>query len=62
MKVTVDQDRNIVLGEIYNSVILETKEGNKLAVCMRDDTIEMKVVGTDKWHRVNMKDGTITPE
>ena len=48
-----------VLKEVYNSVVLETKEGNKFAICMRDDTVEMKVVGSDKWYRANMDTGEI---
>jgi hypothetical protein len=49
----------IVLKEVFNSVILETEEGNRFAICMRDDTVEMTVVGSDKWYRANMKDGEI---
>lgn len=62
MKVSVDANRNIVLKEVFNSVILETAEGNQLAICMRDDTFEMKVVGTDSWHRVDIKTGDIKKE
>ncbi len=62
MKVSVDQERNIVLKEIFNGVILETAEGNQLAICMRDDTFEMKLVGTDNWHRVDVKTGDIKKE
>ena len=50
-----------VVGEVYNSLILQTAEGNKFAICMRDDTVEMSVVGSDKWYRANMDEGTIEP-
>lgn len=49
----------IVLKEIFNSVVLETEEGSQFAICMRDDTVEMKVVGSEKWYRANMQDGSI---
>lgn len=62
MKIETDGQGNIVLKEVFNSVILETEEGNQLAVCMRDDTFEMKVVGTDKWYRVDPKTGDIKKE
>ena len=62
MKVSVDEERNIVLKEVFNSVILETEEGNQLAICMRDNTFEMKLVGTDNWHRVDVKTGDIKKE
>ena len=47
------------LQEIYGNTVLETAEGNQLAICMRDDTIEMKVVGKGGWYRVNMQTGAI---
>lgn len=49
----------IVLKEVYNSIILETAEGNRFAICMRDDTVEMTVIGSDKWHRADMQTGDI---
>jgi len=62
MKIDVDEQGNIVLKEIYNSAILETAEGNKFAICMRDDTVEMTVVGSDRWYKANMQDGSIEEE
>jgi len=59
MKVEVNEQGQIVLKEVYNSVILETEEGNKFAICMRDDTVEMSVAGSDIWHRANMDNGKI---
>ncbi len=49
----------LVLKEVFNSIILETAEGNSFAICMRDDTVEMTVVGSGKWYRANIQEGTI---
>ena len=62
MKVSVGSEGNIVLKEVFNSIVLETAEGNQLAICMRDDTFEMKLVSTDNWHRVNVQTGDIEKE
>jgi len=62
MKVTTGkagEDTCLLLKEIYSNTILETAEGNQLAICMRDDTIEMSVVGKDKWFRVDIETGLI---
>ena len=47
------------LQEIFCDTVLETEEGNKIAVCMRDDTVELSVVGSDKWYRADMQTGEI---
>jgi len=54
-----DEGVIIVLKEIFCNTVLETSEGNRLAVCMRDDTVELAVVGSDQWYRVNMQTGEI---
>lgn len=66
MKIDVNENRDIILKEVYSGVILETKEGNKMIVCMRDDTFEINVLTDTKttkdinnFHRVDMKNGTI---
>ena len=59
MKIEADEEYNLVLKEVFNSVILETAEGNKFAICMRDDTVEMTVPGSDKWFRADMSTGEI---
>ena len=41
MKIEVGENNNIILKEVYNSVILETSDGEKLAVCMRDSGFEI---------------------
>jgi acetyl-CoA acetyltransferase len=55
------KDEQITLKEVYNSVVLETEEGNKMAICMRDDTFEMRLLSFQKgvWYRANIEKGTI---
>jgi hypothetical protein len=61
MKIDVDNidGGTLVLKEVFNSIVLETEEGNRFAICMRDDTVEMTVIGSEKWFRANMQEGTI---
>jgi len=59
--IMIADEQVISLQEIYCNTVLETKEGNQLAICMRDDTIEMAVVGHAKWYRVDMQSGDIEP-
>ena len=49
----------IALGEIYGNTVLETEEGNEVAICMRDDTIEFNVVKFGNWYRINMQTGSV---
>ena len=55
-----------VLEQIYNSILLRTREGNEFAICMRNDTVEMKVClgdpRQDRWYRANMQTGEIYAE
>ncbi len=59
MKIEVDAENNIVLKEVYSGVLLETTEGNRLGICMRDDTFEINVIPKDSaernWFRVDMQ-------
>ena len=48
----------IILKEVFNSVIMETAEGNQIAICMRDDTFELTVVGSGDWYRADIKNGS----
>lgn len=59
MKVDTDKNGVMILKEIFGDTILQTAEGNQLAICMRDDTIEMAVIGSDKCFRVDMSTGNI---
>lgn len=64
MKVSVNEEGGLVLKEIYSGVLLQTKEGNEIGICMRDDTFEINVINThgNQWHRVNCENLTIAPE
>ncbi len=60
MKISVDDDGTLVIGEVFSGAYLETAEGNRIGFCMRDDTIEFNVLPketkeNDKWFRVNMQ-------
>ncbi|MCP3686514.1 MAG: hypothetical protein GY861_28075 [bacterium] len=68
MKINVNEHGNIVLKEVFSGVLMQTKEGNQIGICMRDDSFEINVIpkGTQllksedrNWWRVNMQDGTI---
>lgn len=50
MKIEANENQ-VVLKEIYNSITLETKEGNQLHICMRDLGFEMKLNDGD-WHLI----------
>lgn len=41
---------DIVLKEVYSSVILETREGKKLYVCMRDNGFDIKFEKGKSFH------------
>ena len=48
MKIEVNEDGNLVLKEVYNSVSLETNSGEVIHICMRDSGFEFKYEG--KWY------------
>jgi len=43
MKVEVIENYSILLKEVFNSILFETKEGEKIAVCMRDGGFEIGI-------------------
>jgi hypothetical protein len=58
MKIEADELDHFVLKEIYETLPMETEEGNRLYVCMRDNTFELYIepkgqVGVR--YRVNME-------
>jgi len=66
MKIEISNCGELLLKEVYNGITLETKEGNQICICMRDDTFEInvltnteKIKGIHNWHVVNMQNGTI---
>ena len=56
MKVEVNEDYSLSLKEVFTGVRFETKEGETLAVCMRDGGFEI-TVGKDM--RFRIKDGVL---
>jgi len=63
MKIEVDEQGQLRIKEVYGNTYLETREGNRLYICMRDDTFEMsplhRRVSANNWWRVNMGSGRI---
>ena len=64
MKISVNENCEMILEEVYSGIGLRTEEGNMIGVCMRDDTLEINVLpkdnnGINNWWRVNMQSGTI---
>jgi len=62
MKIEIDENGSLVLKEVYSGVCLETAEGNRIGIAMRDDTFEISVIGDNgacRWYRVNQKTGDI---
>jgi len=59
MRIEVNNDGGLLAKEVFRGLVLETAEGNMLTVVMRDDTVEMQVVGTGRWFRADMETGQI---
>lgn len=47
MKIETDPKGNLIFKEVHQEVTLETKEGNKLHVCMREKGFEMRINDTE---------------
>lgn len=65
MKIEHDEVENTqVIKEVYSGAFIETKEGNRIGFCMRDDTIEFNVLpkdGGSRWFRIDMQNLTVDP-
>ena len=57
MKITVNQNKEIQLEEVYNSIVLKTKNDEEIAICMRDSGFEFRY--QDNWY--SAKEGTLEP-
>ncbi len=61
IKISVDEDGALVIGEVFSGAYIETAEGNRIGFCLRDDTIEFNVLPKEsdekdcRWYRVNMQ-------
>lgn len=47
MKIETDPKGNLIFKEVHQEVTLETNEGNKLHVCMREKGFEMRINDTE---------------
>lgn len=58
MKIEIGECGHLVLKEVFTGVVLETDDGHKIGIAMRDDTFEISVLpkGWDesRWFRVDM--------
>ena len=62
MKITVSDDGSILISEVFSGAYLETREGNRIGFCMRDNTVEMNILpkaGGSQWVRIDMEDLTV---
>ena len=59
MKIETTPSGQLVIREVFEPILLKTQEGNTLSICMRDDTVEMTVAGSDTWYRADIDTGKI---
>jgi len=45
MKIEVDENRGIVLKEVFNGVLLESRDKEQFGICMRDTGFEFEYNG-----------------
>jgi hypothetical protein len=57
MKVTTNENGVIQLEEIFNSIVLKTKDGEQMSICMRDSGFEFNYQG--EWYFA--KEGFVEP-
>jgi len=53
MKIEINEERDIVLKEVYNSIVLQTNEGFEIAICMRDWGYDILIPKFDKHIHIN---------
>ncbi len=56
MEIDVTEDGTIRFKKVFNSIVLESEDGEQLAVCMRDTGFEVKY--GDSW--ISMKEGKLS--
>ena len=69
MEITVGENNSLELRKVFNSIVLVTAEGEKLAVCMRDGGFEISVKDTSQkvpgkeeyYNHYTAKGGVIIP-
>jgi hypothetical protein len=47
MKLSVNENGTIEATELYNPIVIPARNGNRLVISHRDDTIEIKVINTE---------------
>jgi hypothetical protein len=57
MKVTTNENGVIQLEEVFNSIVLKTKDGEQMSICMRDSGFEFNYQG--EWYFA--KEGFVEP-
>jgi len=63
MKISISEDRHFVLEEVYLGVLLRTREGDGIGVCIRDGTFEINIIPKgskeNNWWVINWQEGTV---
>lgn len=63
MKISVGEERELILEEVYSGVLLKTREGDAIGVCIRDGTFEINIISKGSkernWWIINWQEGTI---
>jgi hypothetical protein len=59
MKIEGTENHEFLLKEVFNVLNMETEEGNRVKICMRDDTFEFAFYPKGEyvavWYRFNMQ-------
>lgn len=55
MKISVNEDNNIQLEDVFVTIVLKTRDGEEMSICMRDTGFEFKYEG--EWYTA--KEGKI---
>ena len=59
MKIEVNETGHICMKEVFNHVILESADGEKLVICMRDSGFELDYITKTKSVDFEAKNGKI---
>lgn len=62
MEIDIDPGNNMILKKIFNAIVIETEEGNKFSLCLRDSGIEIGALRKEnktKWISID-PNGEIT--
>jgi len=65
MKMEFNEKGELILEEVYNTLVLKTSEGDAIIICMQDDIIDINVISKNnaynRWHAVDMETSSIYP-